>query len=101
ELHHEERERRIATVDAGLEDLRDARMLQPSERLRLAREAPQRVTAERAGTHRLQRDAPRRLELLGGVDDAHAAGPDLADDAVTTGDDRALRERCGGRGAEP
>ena len=72
----------LGIARAGLVDLRDARMVEPAEDVRLLLEAPQQLPRRRAAADRLERDAPAREGLLGFVDDAHAAFADAAQDPV-------------------
>ena len=62
ELHGEVRLRAEAGVGrAGFVDLRDARVLQPAERLRFLFEAAQQLRAGKSGLDDLQRDGAARL----------------------------------------
>ena len=68
---------------AGVQDLGDIGMLHHRECLPLGLEAGQDLLGVHAGLEDLQRDsAPHRLDLLGLVDDAHAAFAEHLENAV-------------------
>jgi hypothetical protein len=72
-----------AVVLAHAEDGDDVGVVQPGRRPRLALEAMHLpVACQRPRRQDLERHAPAERLLLGLVDDAHAAPPDLAHDAV-------------------
>ena len=97
ELHREMRLRTEAGIGgAGLVDLRDARMLQPAERLRLALEAAQELRVGQAWLDDFQRDDPARVILFRLVDRAHASFADQAQHPVTPDGRRQPSRRRGG-----
>jgi hypothetical protein len=76
------REPRLPVFVADREDRHDAGMLQPRDRLDFALEALARGRRQQQfGAHDLQRDLALQARLFGDVDDAHAAGPELAQHA--------------------
>jgi hypothetical protein len=92
---------------ARLVNLRDAGMLQTTQRLRLLLEAPQQIGAGPGGLNHLQRDTAPRLILLRLVHGAHAALAQKADNAIAADDGwnprltsrcRTRRRRSTGRG---
>src|SRR5437868_14216078 len=56
---------------AGLKDLRNARMTQTAQRLRLVRETTAKCRNIPAAANNLERDRASWIELLGAVDHAH------------------------------
>ncbi len=80
QLHHQ-RARAAGLLQA--EDLRDVRMIEGGQRLRLALEAHQAigVRRERLGRH-LQRHVAIELRVAGAVNLTHTADPDEGDDLV-------------------
>ena len=82
-FHREPRQAtRAVVVTAGLVDLRDARMLQVRQHLRLELEAPKRAGAGHALAHELDGHGASWIFLLRLVDAAHAARPDQALDLI-------------------
>ena len=73
-----------ATVDvACVVDRHDVRVLERHGELRLAREAFAEALIERQlGRHELQRDRPFQPQVVGAVDDAHAAAADQLLDPI-------------------
>ncbi len=65
---------------AGFIDLRDAGMEQLAHRAGFLSKPPEQAAADHARMDDLERHAPRGIFLLGFIDDAHAAAPDLAHD---------------------
>ena len=85
-----------AALAADEVDRHDVRVMQLGGRLRLVLEALQLPGVERGGERQhLQGHAPAERELLGLVDDAHAAPADLADDAEVAELHREIREGFG------
>ena len=90
QLHHQPRH---AVLLVGGEHRGDVGMQQPRRRARLAQEAPREVRQRhhlRLGS--LERHQPPELDVVGAIDDPHAAAPDLRDDDVA----RLLRQRLPG-----
>ena len=82
-LHVAHRDVDEALVVAGVVDRDDVRVVDRGDRLRLADEALAEVgAAAELGRERLQRRLALEQQVLGLVDEAHAAAPEQAGDAV-------------------
>src|SRR5688572_27180041 len=86
ELHREEGLKTKAPVgSAGLVDLGDARVPQPSQDLRLMIEAAdEAIAVQQAQRKHLERDRPPRVRLLRAIDHPHPAATQYAEDRVRT-----------------
>src|SRR5580704_6410381 len=97
ELHGEEGLYAEAGVGAaGFVNLRNARMVEATQRLRLLFKAAQQFRAGPRGPNDLEGDAASRLILLGLVDGAHSTFAQQAEDVITS-DARRQRWSVAGR----
>src|SRR5919201_376307 len=85
-LHHEERP---AVVLADVEDTHDVRVREPGGEARLAEEAAaDAVVTDEVVAEQLDGDDAVQLDVLGALDDGHAAVPNRAEQPVTTPEQR-------------
>ena len=92
QLHHDAADV-VGVLDAV--DVRDVRVIERGEDLRLAREPRQPLAvAGEAGRQHLDGDVALQAVVARAIDLAHAAGPDRSDDLVVT-ECRARRQHAG------